>query len=358
MSVSELIARAEREIDDGLLPSCQLALARHGELEVFEALGDARPDDRYVIYSVSKALTAGVAWLAFGEHKLEPTGRVAELVPEFAGGGKDAVTIEQLLLHTSGFPHAPMLPLEGADRAKRRERFASWRLDWEPGTQTEYHTTSAHWVLGETIDNVGDEYRTLFNERIARPLGLERLRLGGPEAVDGVLDVRIAGGDGEMSAGEIDLPNIKRHTILYYNDPAVRAAGVPGAGAVGNAAEVAVYFQALIHNPGELWDPDVLADGTGTIRNAMTDPYTRSPANRSRGLVLAGDDGKAFVRGFGKTAGPRAFASPGVGGQVAWADPDSGVSFCYLTNGIDTDLVRAFRRSLSLSTLAEAWAAG
>jgi CubicO group peptidase (beta-lactamase class C family) len=51
---------------------------------------------------------------------------------------------------------------------------------------------------------------------------------------------------------------------------------------------------------------------------------------------------------------PRAFASPGVGGQTAWADPATGISFCYLTNGIDADLVRAFRRSLSLSTRAAA----
>jgi CubicO group peptidase (beta-lactamase class C family) len=56
----------------------------------------------------------------------------------------------------------------------------------------------------------------------------------------------------------------------------------------------------------------------------------------------------------GRFRGTRAFASPGLGGQVAWADPESGVSFSYLTNGLDADLVRAFRRSISLSKLAAA----
>ena len=44
-------------------------------------------------------------------------------------------------------------------------------------------------------------------------------------------------------------------------------------------------------------------------------------------------------RGFGRSVGPRAFGAMGVGGQIAWADPDSGLSFGYLTNGLDVDVV-------------------
>jgi CubicO group peptidase (beta-lactamase class C family) len=141
--------------------------------------------------------------------------------------------------------------------------------------------------------------------------------------------------------------------MLEVDRPEVRAVGVPGAGAVSTAADIALLYQAFLHNPGRLWDPAVLADATGRIRNALLDPWTKVPANRSLGLVIAGDDGNVPMRdALGRSVGPRAFGASGASGQVAWADPDTGLSFCYLTNGLEADQVKAFMRSSSLSTLA------
>src|SRR2546423_6455598 len=177
-AVAALVARARRDVDEGVLPSCQLALARDGEVIVDETFG-APARSRYVTFSVTKAFSAAVAWLLIGDGTLHDTTRVAEVVPEFAPLGKDAVTIEHLLTHTAGFPGAPMRPEEGAERTARVERMATWRLDWPPGTQTAYHATSAYWALVEVIDRLtGDDYRRMFTERIAGPLGLETLRLG------------------------------------------------------------------------------------------------------------------------------------------------------------------------------------
>jgi CubicO group peptidase (beta-lactamase class C family) len=150
------------------------------------------------------------------------------------------------------------------------------------------------------------------------------------------------------------LAELGAEQLLRYNEPAVREVGVPGAGAVATAADVALYFQSLLSDRAGVWDPAVLADGTGNVRVRLPDPYIGVPANRTLGLVVAGDDGRSAFRGFGFEAGPRTFGSPGTGGQVAWADPDTGLSFCYLTNGLDADVVRAARRSISLSTLAAA----
>jgi CubicO group peptidase (beta-lactamase class C family) len=96
----------------------------------------------------------------------------------------------------------------------------------------------------------------------------------------------------------------------------------------------------------------VLADGTGHVRTTYVDPLRGCPANRTLGLVVAGDDGKALLREFGKATGPRAFGASGVGGQIAWADPDNGLSFCWLTNGLTPDIVTTFKRSAGLSTRA------
>lgn len=359
-ALAALVARARRDVDDGVLPSCQVALAVHGELVVDETFG-APADARYVTFSVTKAFTAALAWLLIGEGALSDSTRVSDVVPEFAANGKGAVTIEHLLTHTAGFPRAPMRPEEGADRTQRVERMSTWRIDWPPGTQTEYHATSAYWALVEVIDRItGADFRALFTERVATPLGLSRLRLGAPP--DGHADVVPVVAVGEVEDGGASLGDHVKETgeefLLRFNEPAVLAAGVPGAGAVGSAADVAMFYQALMHNPGDLWSADVLADATSRVRNTLVDPLFKVAANRTLGLVVAGDDGHAVVRGFGRSVSARAFGAQGVGGQIAWADPDTGLSFSYLTNGLDADVVASFTRSAKIAGLAGRCAAG
>jgi CubicO group peptidase (beta-lactamase class C family) len=143
------------------------------------------------------------------------------------------------------------------------------------------------------------------------------------------------------------------HTLLDFNTDDGRRAGMPGGGGISTAADVTLFYQALLHNTQGLWDAEMLADVTGVARNHFVDPMTGDPANRSRGLVIKGDDGKGERRhDFGPTTSPRAFGHSGVGGQVAWADPQTGLSFCHLTNGLDRNPIRQAKRSYALSKRA------
>ncbi|MGD9998847.1 MAG: serine hydrolase domain-containing protein, partial [Ilumatobacteraceae bacterium] len=112
-AVQRLMDRARREVDDGFLPSVQVALARDGELVAFETFGDATNDTSYVVYSATKAFVAGAMWALIGDGAIDVSTRVSELIPEFGSNGKHDITIEQVMLHTSGFPHAPLRVLDG-----------------------------------------------------------------------------------------------------------------------------------------------------------------------------------------------------------------------------------------------------
>lgn len=348
-------------MDDGLLPSCQLALAKDGEVIASAAFGDAGEDSRYVIFSCTKALVASTVWLLLADGSLKLDQHVSDLIGEFGTNGKDVVTLEQVLLHTSGFPLAPLGPPDWWTRDGRLARFARWRLNWDPGTRFEYHPTSAHWVLAELIERVeGRDYRVVIRERVLEPLGLRELQLGVPEAEQA--DICPLVGVGEPATPEeieavlgvavIDVGEVTEQALLGFNEPATRALGVPGGGAVSTAGDLARFYQALLHNPGGLWDPAWLRRGTAEVRNSFLDPMTGVPANRTIGLVVAGDDGKAAYRGLGRTVGPRAFGHDGAGGQQAWADPDSGLSFVYFTNGLDANVLREARRGVALSSRA------
>jgi CubicO group peptidase (beta-lactamase class C family) len=314
------------------------------------------------MYSATKPLVASAAWVLIAEGRLDVTARVADLVPEFATNGKDVVTIEQVMLHTSGFPHAPMHPRLWNDRAARLERFAQWRLNWEPGTAFEYHPSSAHWVLAELIERAsGQDFREFIREQVCLPLRLPNLRLG--LGLDQQDDIAYVSGVGEPTSAEeieavtglrVTLPReVTEEALMELNDPEHRRAGLPGGGGVATAADLALFYQALLHNPGDLWDAEVLADATGRIRCTFPDPMTGVPANRSLGLVLAGDDGRANMRhNLGNTVSPRAFGHGGAGGQIGWADPETGLSFAYFTNGLDANFLREARRGVGLSSRA------
>jgi CubicO group peptidase (beta-lactamase class C family) len=310
--------------------------------------------------------------------------RVVDYIPEFGTNGKDVITVEQVMLHTSGFPHAPFNALDWADKEKRYARFAKWRTNWEPGTRFEYHPTSAHWVLAELIERAsGEDFRTFIRSRIIEPLGITRYELGvpperepsdrragippsseaGPERpfereVRGDINTLVNTGE-PVPAEELQrlfgidaLPvtEVTPEALIGFNHPKVRAVGVPGGGGVSTAADLALYYQGILHNPG-IWKPDVLTDVTTQVRNTFPD-YIGTPANRSRGLVIAGDDGKSGARGMGKTVSPRAFGHNGAGGQIAWADPETGLSFCYLMNGLDQNQLRGWRLTTAIASRA------
>jgi CubicO group peptidase (beta-lactamase class C family) len=359
--LDELRTRVRREIDSGLLPSCQFALARDGQLAAFETVGDAGTDTRYVIFSATKAFVASACWLLMGEDKLDIDRRVVEYIPEFATNGKNVVTVEEVLLHTSGFPRAPLGPPAWADRERRLEAFARWRLNWEPGTAHEYHPTSAHWVLAELIERIaGQDYRDFIHERVTQPLGLPRVLGIAPAEQRGIAELSLCGepaSPDELEAifgmRELPVTEVTDEALLSFNRPEVRAVGVPGGGGIATAATVALFYQALLHNTDKLWDPGVLADATGTVRNMFSDFLALgAPANRALGVIVAGDDGNANKRGFGHTQSPRTFGHNGAGGQVAWVDPESGISFCYLTNSRDRNPIREGRRGIGISSRA------
>ncbi len=351
---AELVARATRTVVEGRLPTCQLAVARNGRLVVCRTIG-AAPTSRYLTYSCTKAIIAGAYWRLLADGAVARSTRVAEVVPEFAANGKETVTVEHLLTHTAGFPHARFPFREWADPTLRRAQFAGWLLEWSPGTRCEYHGTSAHWVLADVLEAVtGSDFREHVRRAVLDPLGLPSLQLGTPEPDQGdVLDVHMVGdppaADTEVSA-EADL--------LAHNDPALRAVGQPGGGAIGRAADLAMYYQAVLANPGGFWDTDVLRAGTTEILCALVDPMLGVAANRTLGLVGAGDDGHGALRGFGASTSPQAFGHMGAGGQIAWADPATGISFAFVTNGLERDPWRAGARGHGLSTRAGALRAG
>jgi CubicO group peptidase (beta-lactamase class C family) len=89
----------------------------------------------------------------------------------------------------------------------------------------------------------------------------------------------------------------------------------------------------------------VLADGISNVRCTLPDPLMKLPANRTTAVVIGA--------GFGTTWGSSdtAFGWPGLGGQIGFAEPATGVSFAFLQAG-DADQTSQFVRGIRFSQLA------
>jgi CubicO group peptidase (beta-lactamase class C family) len=359
--------RVQKEVDEGLLPSVQYAIAKDGEIVAQGTYGDATDDTRYCIFSSTKAFSVSAFWTLLGEKKVSIDDRVADILPGFGENGKEGVTVEHVLLHTAGFPYANMGPPNWNTHEGRLEVYPRWKLMWEPGTRFLYHATSAHWVLMDILTKItGEDFRTYIKDRIIDPLGLKHFQLGlEPKDQTNLAEVTYVGEamtPDELEAAfgirEIPAPSGSLASMgdfgLTLNTSESREAGIPGGGGFSTAGDVALFYQALLHNQAGIWDPATLEKVTSEVRNMLVDPMTNTPASRALGVVVAGDDGLGHMRGFGKTQSPRAFGHGGAGGQIAMADPETGISLAYLTNGHDRHMIRQARRTVGIASRAGA----
>ena len=305
--VQALFERAEREVKSGLLPASQVAIARNGKIGAMQTFGQAvrggteKPatdDTRFVIMSSTKAFTSAAAWILMQEGQLRPEDRVVEYIPEFGTNGKDVVTVEQLLIHTSAIPYAPHWQKEWADPDRRLARFAQWKPDHTPGEKFVYHVSANFWPVAAIIEHLsGQRLSEFVRTRIAEPLGLPDLRFGLPPAGNAdVADVEWVGA--APTAAEYEKMGVKgfnattnainEDAVLELNETVTREAGSPSAGCITTAGDIALFYQALL-NDGRaydgtpVWQPDNAARGAARPHRRAARSLSRPPGQSGLG---------------------------------------------------------------------------
>ncbi|MFE9882891.1 serine hydrolase [Streptomyces sp. NPDC005784] len=201
----------------------------------------AAMDTVYDLASVSKLFTSILAVQQMERGALELEATVASYLPEFAGGGKQGITIRQLLTHTSGF--RSWIPLY-----KAPTRQGKLQLIWDevplhpPGTAYLYsdlNLISLQLVLeritGRTLD-------TLLRDEITGPLGMDRTRYNPPASwkpeIAATEDARLpwSGLDRGLVWGEV------------HDENAYSLGGVAGhAGVFSRAWDLAILGRTLLN---------------------------------------------------------------------------------------------------------------
>jgi CubicO group peptidase (beta-lactamase class C family) len=342
-AVRELRAYANEHMRRESLPALQLALS-YGSNRLLISLG-CQDTTRFCVFSVSKPLFASAVWRIADTAGFDLSASVGELVPSLRACPVGSVRLDHVMSHMGGFPNATADLQQLTNSRARMAAIAEWTLEWEPGSRFEYHTVSAHWVLATVLSALtGEEHDDAFHRLVTASLDL-------PHKILGVADP----GDyhAPILASEVNDEDASSWEMLLSlgSQPAM-SAGVPGAGCIMTAANVADVYQAFLWNPGGLWREDILTQATSEVIDDYWDDYAGVTTNRSVGFTIAGASDDAVRRGFGRRNSHRAFGHGGAGGQIAWADPATNLSFACVSNGLITDARRIEQFEVEISDLA------
>lgn len=301
--ISKLEQMILKHIDEGRYPGAQFALARHGKLAAFRSYGHARtepapiptgPDTLFLLFSNTKVLVSSAVWLLVEDGIISLSDPVAEYMPAFAANGKESVTVQQVMTHQGGFPSSNITRAAWADHALMREQVCAFELEWPAGSRLHYHPRSAHYVLAMLIEAVtGRDYRDVIRERMIEP-------------------------------------------VEEKNTAGFREAGLPVGGSFGTARAQVAFYQMLIQsgrlNGTRILSPRMVEYLTTDFTGDRIDGNHDREMHRALGPHKRGTGGHACI--FGSLASPLTFGHGGIGTNVCWGDPSSGVSFAYLSNEI------------------------
>lgn len=313
-------------------------------------------DTMVVLHSATKGLAAMTLAVAHSRGWLDYERPVSEYWPEFAQQGKAQITVRQLLAHQAGLFafDEPVDRAVIADLDRLAGILARQKPAWEPGTRQGYHALTLGFYEGELLRRIDPRHRTLgqfFQDEIATPLGIDAFIRLPEDLPNSRLATLAPPGRLGMLLGfplRLTLDAMNRHSNLYrslvanpgstvYLDAAriyARNLEVPSGGAVATARALARAYGVFATGGRELG----LRRQTLELLAAPAIP----PKYGFHDECLKGD--VQFSLGFMKPSvawpfgGPRSFGSPGSGGSLGYADPDSGVGYGYVTSQMGTSL--------------------
>ena len=330
-----------------------LVVRHHGETVLDLAIGHAdrrstRPwtsDTLAVSFSTTKGVASTVLHRVAERGLLDYDDPVAKHWPEFAQGGKGAVTVRDVLTHRAGL-HSVQAIADTApdilDHLAMEERLAARTLARAPTTRSAYHAITYGWLVAGLLRRVtGNGMAQLVQEELAAPLHTDGLHIGAPPAIQHRVAEPVGSALRHLgSAAKVLTPLWTRATrarasfealhlpgfdrLFTGSHPPIWDTEMPAVNGVFTADALARLYEALANGGGALLSPET-TDAIGRVQVRTADAVL--------GIRMRWRLGYHQAFGAGPAA-PRAFGHYGYGGSGGWADPDAGLSLGFVTNRI------------------------
>ena len=336
-------------------PGAVVAVGHRGALAHLQAFGSqsyaedapaVTTDTLYDLASLTKVIaTTTMAMILVDDGRLDLDAPIQDFLPLFAGDGKAAVTVRQLLTHSSGIDWwAPLYEqLEG--QAAYVEQIQAMPLAYAPGTKTLYSDLGLI-LLGEILERVaGQPLEQFAAERIFEPLGMEStLYRPGPELLPRIAPTEVdSDWRGRLLHGEV------------HDENAHALGGVaPHAGLFGTAGDLARLAQMLLN--GGVFEHHRI------VSAATIAQFTRRAGLLDSTRALGWDTKSAEGSSAGTLFSPSSFGHTGFTGTSLWIDPERELFVILLTNRVhptrENKLIRKVRPAVADAVIRGLAAAG
>lgn len=338
--IDDVVAAA---IQAGEIPGAVVLVARHDRIAYCQAFGNrsVRPkpepmtvDTIFDMASLTKVVATMPSIMLLVENgTLRLDDKVKRYLPSFTGGGKDGITLRQLLTHYSGLPPDFDLSKQWFGYSAALEELWKTNTDAEPGKEFKYSDLN-YIALGEVIRVVsGGTLDAFARERIFIPLDMtDTTFLPSMKLLPRIAPTESRRNTLQYLKGQTSLASLDKILRGEVHDPtAWRMGGVAGhAGLFSSAQDLAVFAQMLLDG-GTFQGVRLLSSMSV---QAMTSP--QSPANslEARGLgwdlesSYSSPRGDIFKGGYGHT---------GFTGTSLWVHPPTDTFVVILSNRVHPD---------------------
>jgi CubicO group peptidase (beta-lactamase class C family) len=347
--LDEATALIKTLVADKKIAGAVAAVARHGKLAYLESAGvqdlatRAPMTERslFRIYSMTKPVTAVAAMMLHERGRFALTDPVAKFIPEFknvvvaAADGTTrpparAITVQDLLLHTSGINHRTSQLYQREKVRSRSQGLPQFvanivrvPLMEDPGTRYRYSESPT--VVGRLIEIwSGQSLDTFMASQIFQPLGMtDTVFWVSPEQAPRSA-TRYAGGAAGLVPNEIeDVPFT------------VRPALIEGAVGLVSSAPDFLRFSQMLLNKGELGGVRLLSAKSveSMTTNGLTDAMVKERNGMGWGLGNVEVVVDAAAQRVPSSRGE--YGWNGSAGTYFWNDPSAGTVIVLMTQHAD-----------------------
>jgi len=319
------------------------------------------PETLSLSYSTTKGVASTLLHILVDRGLIAYDDPVSLHWPEFAQGGKEHVTVRQVMCHEAGLydirsmvDHAERM----LDWSYMTDALARARPVHEPGTAHGYHGFTYGWLVGEIIQRVsGKPFSQFLREELGEPLGADGLFIGLPdEQMPRRAQLILAGIQRSKHSGDrfrgylettsrllatlripVDLNQATAALMprgieeIDFNSEQFHRVSIPAANGMFNARSLARMY-AMLAGGGKI-------DGV-RILSARTVERASEQQNKGLGRVIPFPMHwrLGYHRPFTLTGGVSSgFGHFGFGGSGAWADPRRKLAVAMVLNsGVGT----------------------
>jgi CubicO group peptidase (beta-lactamase class C family) len=307
-----------------------------------------RSETQALGFSATKGLASMVVHRLADRGLIDYDVPVASYWPEFAAAGKDRITVRQLLSHRAGLYDVQAVAHDSdelLDHVGMERRLAAATPQGPPGRPA-YHAITYGWLASGLARAVtGKGMRELVRTELAEPLGTSGLEIGtggGPtkpaEMVGrslrlytalGIAATPLLGWLPVTKAGFRALHAPGFEEICRGPDPAIWRTEMPAVNGALSADGLARLYVPLA-NDG--FGPDGTRFLSSDLVSRIGKVQTRG-LDRVLGVRMRWRLGFHHAFAFGRP-GPHALGHYGFGGSGGWGDPDTGISFGFVSSHI------------------------